>query len=123
MGLNKAACEAAVGAFMERLTDKPTTGDMLAALRFALEAYESVRVAPAPASQLDVEVAAALGAATVALVSTLQKIGWSAERINNDELIQYLHEVMKQAQTSRAQRTAEEKNDPRNHFGVGMIGS
>lgn len=105
MELSKAACEAAVGAFMERLTDKPTTGDMLAALRFALEAYESVRVAPAPASQQDEEVLAALAGATVALVGTLQRLGWSVERINNDEMIQYLHEVLKNAQTSRAQRT------------------
>lgn len=43
MELNKPALQAATGAFMERLTDKPTTGDLLAALRFALEAYESVR--------------------------------------------------------------------------------
>lgn len=53
--LNREALQAATGAFMDRLTDKPTTGDLLAALRFALEAYESVRVAPAPASQHDAD--------------------------------------------------------------------
>lgn len=44
------------------------------------------------------ELLAALGAASIALVASLQKLGWSNEQINNDELIQHLHEVMKQSQ-------------------------
>jgi hypothetical protein len=43
------------------------------------------------------EVHAMLGAVTIALVATLQKLGWSTEKINNDELLQHVHDVLKKA--------------------------
>jgi hypothetical protein len=43
------------------------------------------------------EVRAMLAAVTIALVATLQKLGWSTEKINNDELLQHVHDLLKKA--------------------------
>ena len=58
MELNAAGREAATGAFTDRIGSNPTTGELLAALHFALVAYETARGAgsgklpalPAPAA-------------------------------------------------------------------------
>lgn len=57
MELSKEAKGAAVDAFIAMLGERPTTGELLGALGVALEAYESVRVAPAPAGQHDAVIA------------------------------------------------------------------
>lgn len=98
--LNPEATQAATGAFAERIGANQTTGDLMAALRFALEAYESVRVAPAHASQHDADISDQ-DIITIMFPHMLEADGGYACDIAPQHVVAGVREVL----TSRAQRT------------------